>query len=120
MSKHTKTPWKAYNNVGENMRSYSQSSGVIGIENNIKRLICGCFNDIGGDEVAAANAAHIVRCVNAHDALVSALKDAQRLCKKALPKFNWGASALDADAVKLLNEVPAKINAALALARGEK
>ena len=43
-----------------------------------------------------------------------ALQAAQRLFKEALPKFNWGASFLDANAIQLLNEVPAKVDAAIA------
>jgi hypothetical protein len=46
--------------------------------------------------------------------LEKALKAAQRLIKEALPKFNWGASCLDANAITLLNEVPLGIEAALA------
>ena len=30
-----------------------------------------------------------------------------------LPKFNWGVSALDANAIQLLNEVPGEVRAAL-------
>ena len=48
-----------------------------------------------------------------------ALQAAQRLFKEALPKFNWGASFLDANAIQLLNEVPAKVNAAIDAAKGE-
>ena len=43
-----------------------------------------------------------------------ALQAAQRLFKEALPKFNWGASFLDANAIQLLNEVPVKVDAAIA------
>jgi hypothetical protein len=46
--------------------------------------------------------------------VVEALHAAKRLIDEALPKFNWGASALDANAIQLLNEVPVKVNAALA------
>jgi hypothetical protein len=42
-----------------------------------------------------------------------ALKLALRMCDEALPKFNWGASFLDANAIQLLNTVPAAIKAAL-------
>ena len=49
-----------------------------------------------------------------------ALQAAQRLFKEALPKFNWGASFLDANAIQLLNEVPAKVNAAIRAAKVEK
>lgn len=34
----------------------------------------------------------------------------QRLFNEALPKFNWGASFLDANAINLLNEVPAEVS----------
>lgn len=42
-----------------------------------------------------------------------ALKLALRMCDEALPKFNWGASFLDANAIQLLNTVPAAIKKAL-------
>ena len=45
--------------------------------------------------------------------LLAALKLAEKLCKEALPKFNWGASALDANAISILNNVPAAISAAI-------
>lgn len=41
----------------------------------------------------------------------------KRLFDEALPKFNWGDSFLDADAIKLLNEVPQEVNRALAAVR---
>ena len=40
----------------------------------------------------------------------------QRLCDEALPKFDWGASALDANAIDLLNRVPNAIAQALGVA----
>lgn len=43
----------------------------------------------------------------------AALRLALRMCDEALPKFNWGASALDANAVQLLNETPPAIRKAL-------
>lgn len=46
-------------------------------------------------------------------ALRAALQMADELCKCALPKFNWGASALDARAIQLLNETPRAISQAL-------
>lgn len=48
------------------------------------------------------------------DRLAECLRDCQRLFTEALPKFNWGASALDANAITLLNEVPGKVAKALA------
>jgi len=49
-----------------------------------------------------------------------ALHLAQRLVTEALPKFNWGASALDANAIQLLNDVPGAIAAALTKAEGRR
>jgi hypothetical protein len=45
--------------------------------------------------------------------LIAALEAAQRLFKEALPKFNWGTSCLDANAIRLLNEVPSQVDAVL-------
>lgn len=49
--------------------------------------------------------------------LVEALHLAQRMNREALPKFNWGASALDANAIDLLNRAPMAVNAALTRAQ---
>lgn len=49
--------------------------------------------------------------------LVAALVAADALIKYALPRFNWGASALDAKAIALLNEVPGIVSTALVNAR---
>lgn len=46
-----------------------------------------------------------------------ALEQCERLISEALPKFSWGASALDANAIKLLNEVPIAVRVALAKIR---
>ena len=52
----------------------------------------------------------------------AALELVCRLCDEALPKFNWGASALDANAIDLLNKAPGAAKAALILvkARGSQ
>ena len=42
-----------------------------------------------------------------------ALKRCERLFDEALPKFNWGKSALDANAIALLNEVPNEVRQAI-------
>lgn len=47
------------------------------------------------------------------NALRAAAERAMRLFDEALPKFNWGTSFLDANAIRLLNEVPAEVAAAL-------
>ncbi len=54
-----------------------------------------------------------------YDEMLTALKAAERLFKEAHPKFNWGASFLDADAITLLNTVPAQVRAAINNAEGK-
>lgn len=49
----------------------------------------------------------------------AALARAERLFKEALPKFDWGKSALDDNAIALLNEVPGEVVKALAKAEGK-
>jgi hypothetical protein len=51
--------------------------------------------------------------------MLNALLAMQELIDVVLPKFNWGASALDANAIRLLNDVPIRIRKAIAKARGE-
>lgn len=64
--------------------------------------------------------ANPMRSMKEADAItLNALKLAQRVFDEALPKFNWGASALDANAIQLLNEAPAKIRAAIASLEGK-
>lgn len=45
--------------------------------------------------------------------MAEALTRSVELFDKALPKFNWGASFLDAEAITLLNEVPVQARVAL-------
>lgn len=64
----------------------------------------------------------VARALNAAATNQATLARAARLFEEALPKFNWGASALDANAIQLLNEVPGEVRAALkacALCGGE-
>lgn len=44
---------------------------------------------------------------------VTTLQLSKAMCEKALPKFNWGASALDAEAIDILNRAPTAITEAL-------
>jgi hypothetical protein len=45
--------------------------------------------------------------------LEAALAMADQLCRVALPQFNWAASALDGQAILILNEAPGIIRRAL-------
>lgn len=65
-------------------------------------------------ETFSEEEAHAVaRALNAAITNQATLARAARLFEEALPKFNWGASALDANAIQLLNEVPGEVRAAL-------
>ncbi|ANO57447.1 hypothetical protein AN14_52 [Pseudomonas phage AN14] len=65
-------------------------------------------------ETFSEEEAHAVaRALNAAATSQATLARAARLFEEALPKFNWGASALDANAIQLLNEVPGEVRAAL-------
>ena len=68
---HTPTPWTIVNaprNAGLHGRIYARGSVVADVH-------------IQPDGIDAANAAHIVRCVNAHDKLVAALRDLLNACE---------------------------------------
>lgn len=47
--------------------------------------------------------------------VLNALKYADGMNTNALPMFNWGASALDADAIQSLNEAPGEVRKAIAI-----
>jgi hypothetical protein len=51
--------------------------------------------------------------------MLMALKAVLVMVEKALPKFNWGASALDAQAIRLLNETPGHVRRAILKAEGK-
>lgn len=61
--------------------------------------------------------AEIARLNIAQEVMVHALQLTERLINEALPKFDWGKSALDANAIALLNEVPIDVRKALASVR---
>lgn len=48
-----------------------------------------------------------------YNAMLDALKAAEKLFNEAHPKFNWGASCLDANAIQLLNTVPQQVRDAI-------
>lgn len=58
------------------------------------------------------------RLVELNAELISALELANRMNQEALPKFNWGASFLDANAIQLLNDAPLAVSRALDKAKG--
>jgi hypothetical protein len=60
----------------------------------------------------------VAKALECFSSSVGALEQCQRLIDEALPKFNWGASALDANAISLLNDVPIAVHLALRKAKG--
>lgn len=44
-----------------------------------------------------------------YEELEAAIRQTLRLIDEALPKFNWAASALDANAIRLLNDTSVKV-----------
>ena len=70
------------------------------------------------DEVDSDRELNRLRTGNA--AALEALTLVQRVFDEALPKFNWGASALDGNAIDLLNRGPIAVHAALKELRNER
>lgn len=64
-------------------------------------------------KITAKSGSSRFKGVTAHTTMLVALKDARRLFDEALPKFNWSASSLDANAIALLNEVPTTVAKAI-------
>jgi hypothetical protein len=82
------------------------------------------------EEVRALNQQNMEKCMAMYDErnklrdinaeLLVALKMAKKMNDEAVSQFNWANSALDVRAVWLLNEVPALVEAAIALAEGRQ
>lgn len=75
------------------------------------------FEPVGDFVVGAGRYVIVPESVYVSDkqgVMLEALRAAKNLFDEALPKFNWGASALDANAIRLLNEAPMAVNAAIA------
>jgi hypothetical protein len=92
-AKHTPTPWKiGTDSEGHQPMVYSERGHEI--------LICSLYSRSVAE--AQANAAHIVKCVNGHEALVEALKEANNrisLLESQLPLIGI---SLEADRVQTL------------------
>ena len=87
MANHTPTPWMTDGVAVQpyvNDRGRPTSGGAIGIFAGPSGIACtalvvpGCLPAIGREDAAKANAHFIVRAVNSHEALVAALKEAER------------------------------------------
>lgn len=100
-STHTPGPWVIIDDVPDAAIGYR---AIVAVESGeLGQTIC------NPSPMGDANA----QLIAAAPRMVNALKSAQDLFQYALPKFNWAASALDAKAIQLLNEVPSVVNAAI-------
>lgn len=100
---HTPTPWEVYQQM-----YYFQ----ICPEDNKLFTIATCPSETWGGfdgPRARANAAHIVRCVNAHDTLMAALQD-------AYDDLNFDGTYTAKELLKTIEEVRSNITKALAAA----
>lgn len=79
-----------------------------------------CVREVNekGPLVAVMLTRDVAHALAAMPEAFAALGRAEQLFKEALPKFDWGKSALDANAIALLNEVPGEVHAAIAKATG--
>lgn len=67
---HTPTPWRVYKDIDPRTYLHTKFVGVAGPLKTVQVALCGKLSNTE----AEANAAHIVRCVNSHAALVEALR----------------------------------------------
>jgi len=108
-AKHTAGLVEAFDNAGSQMQSYSQSSGIHGTGENRLKLIAGFFNDIGGADVAAANAERAAMCWNSHDDLV-AERDRLKTLNEALNASLVEAQRVNGEMLAMLERVIPHIN----------
>lgn len=73
-------------------------------------------SQVVGDDVRQTRRSANARLMAASPDLLDAARLAEELVAVVLPKFNWGASALDARAIEILNEFPRVVRAAIAKA----
>lgn len=118
---HTPGPWSvphfAKPDVGCEC-GYVLSGGYAGAVCTVHASGEGYWLDTGDNPKFAEACANALLIAAAPD-LLEALRAAQRLCAEALPKFDWGRSSLDGNAIGLLNEVPGVIAAAIAKATSQ-
>lgn len=71
-TKHSKTPWNVV--IIPPTSKLRQDTGATMVRTNSGTMAIDCMRSGFTFDESAANAAHIVRCVNSHDALVAALE----------------------------------------------
>ena len=83
------------------------------LELDLRRLLDG-EDTLNGFDVVEELRQRLDDCAQMEiERLRAALLIVKRMCDEALPKFNWGASRLDANAIKLLNDAPLAVMRAL-------
>ena len=66
-----------------------------------------------GDQPDAPEGMTNAQAIKAFAELIDAAKLMRRMNEEAVTKFNWGASALDANAIDLLNRAPGALRRAI-------
>ena len=111
MSAHTPGPWEAVNESDPRGQPSVMYRGLVCILSHSPagRLSVVTDGRSCAPDEWAANAALIA----AAPELLEALWAAKQMIDVALPCFDWGKSALSAEAIRLLNETPGIINRAI-------
>lgn len=96
--KHTPTPWSIGND------KYKRPTYIKGTVNGNYQRICQTLStpSTNTSEQRIANAAHIVKCVNAHDGLVAALKQAYSAMSRNKPNGSYPDELFYSDTFDLL------------------
>jgi hypothetical protein len=113
MKKYVKTEFKGSKGIARLNADQSYGEVAVAFDTYTHDRIVNALNFCEGFESSYLAHKTLAEIETEHDALLTALEAADRLITEALPKFNWAASALDANAIKLLNEVPALVRDAL-------
>lgn len=91
MNKHTPTPWRV--NPGE-PEWFAFDNRFFTVTDKEGLILAFCKDWMDGDE-PKKNAEHIVRCVNSHEALVSALQQARKWIREQMAENGCPEDRLD-------------------------
>lgn len=109
MSKHTPGPWEVKSVDKQTWQIGTADFGSIVTLHDPYRASIRMTAEMEAD----------ARLIAAAPDLLEALKKVKQMISEALPKFNWRDSFLDANAIRLLNEVPLAVYEAVAKAEGK-
>lgn len=92
--KHTPGPWKSRKDTWTDFAPHDGHDYCVTIRDADGNAIASTSHEVL--EVAIGNAMHIVRCVNAHDALLAACKAALSSLRSGQAYDKWAAPELEA------------------------